>query len=291
YCCARMARDAGVTRLLAGDGGDELFGGNTRYAKQRVFEYYQRLPARLRTHAIEPPLLGTAPLRRVPVVRKAVSYVEQARTPMPDRMQAYNLLIRLSLDRVLTREFVASIDPDAPLREQREVYSASDARSLINRMLAFDWKYTLADSDLPKVIGAGTLAGIEVRFPLLENRLVDFSLRLEPEWKLKGTTLRWFFKEALRGFLPDATLAKKKHGFGLPFGLWVNRHAPLKELALSSLDSLRARRIVSGEFLDQLTREYLPQAPGYYGEMVWILVMLEQWLSARASDSRSRTDC
>ena len=52
-------------------------------------------------------------------------------------------------------------------------------------------------------------------------------MRLPPDLKVKGLKLRWFFKEALRGFLPDAIITKKKHGFGLPFGIWASQHAAL----------------------------------------------------------------
>ena len=145
-------------------------------------------------------------------------------------------------------------------------------------MLWYDWKYTLADNDLPKVLGSTKLAGLEVGFPLLDDRLVDFSLRLDPELKLKGLTLRWFFKEALKDFLPPEIITKKKHGFGLPFGVWAVEHPALRTIAMDSLDSLRSRGIVRAEFLDRLIKEYLPQHPGYYGELVWILMMLAQWL-------------
>lgn len=278
YYCAKAAKEAGVTRILAGDGGDELFGGNVRYAKQRVFGYYDKIPAPIRRGVLETLLTENSLAARVPGLKKAVSYVEQAKVPMPDRMQMYNLLTRLGVGTVLTREFLEQISIDAVRDQQRQVYAAADCDTQINRMLWLDWKYTLADNDLPKVLGATSLAGLPVGFPLLDDRLTDFSLRLEPEYKLKGLTLRWFFKEALKDFLPPEIITKKKHGFGLPFGVWVVQQPALRTLAMDSIASLKGRGIVRPEFLEKLVSEYLPQHPGYYGEMVWVLMMLGQWL-------------
>lgn len=280
YHCALMARGDGVTTLLAGDGGDELFGGNTRYAKQRVFDWYGVAPRALRSTVIEP-VLGLPGVGKVPPLRKARSYVEQARVPMPDRLQTYNLLGRLGLQAMLDPRFLEQVDPLAPARQQREVWAQARASTLVDRMLAFDWRYTLAETDLPKVTGTAALAGVTARFPLLDDALVDFSMRLPSDYKLRRLKLRWFFKEALRGFLPDEILVKKKQGFGLPFGVWATRHPALLRLATDSLEALAARGIVRPDFIRTLVREHLPAHPGYYGEMVWILMMLEQWLAVR----------
>ncbi len=279
YYCAKMARDDGVTKLLAGDGGDELFGGNARYAKQRVFGWYDAVPAPLRRGLLEP-VLERTPIGTLPLARKGRSYVEQAQVPLPDRLQQYNLLLRLGLDEVFTPDFLAQVDPTDALRQQQAVWGQVQGASALNRMLAYDWRYTLAEADLPKVRGSTQLAGVAVGFPFLEQALVDFSLALPTDYKLKGLKLRWFFKEALRGFLPDEILTKKKQGFGLPFGVWATKHDGLRAFASESLRSMAQRDIVQPAFVDTLLNERLPEHPGYFGEMVWLLTLLEHWLRA-----------
>lgn len=280
YSCAVRAREDGFTRMLAGDGGDELFAGNSRYALQKLLELYHGLPAGVR--AVLEPLAERTPFRRVPGLRQLGGYVRHAHVPMPDRLNSFLPLRHLGDDVLFEPAFLRAVDVRKPLEQQRATWRACDAQALVNRMLAYDWKFTLADSDLPKVRSATRLAGVTVGYPLLAHALTDFSLALPPHWKLRGMKLRWFFKDALRGVLPAATLRKRKHGFGLPFGPWLLQHAPLRRLAEESLAGIARRGIVRPAFVDDLMTALLPSSPGYYGEMVWLLMMLEQWLAAHA---------
>jgi asparagine synthase (glutamine-hydrolysing) len=200
---------------------------------------------------------------------------------MPARYDDYNLLERLGAAKVFTREFLGAVDPELPAAEVARSYGETEAGSLINHMLALDFKYTLADNDLPKVARSCELAGLEVRFPLLSDAVVAFSASLAPDLKLRRTQLRYFFKQALRGFLPQATIDKRKHGFGLPFGPWLRTHRALRQFAWDSLEALKKRRLVRPEFVDELGAARIGEHADYYGTMVWVLVMLEQWFSRR----------
>ena len=279
YFCAMRARERGFVRMLAGDGGDELFGGNSRYAMQNVFELYHRLPQRLRRTILEP-VSDTRLFRSVLGLRQMGGYVRHARAPMPDRLNAFNLLLFVGIEALLEPDFRAGVDAGAPLAQQRATWRTCEAPSLVNRMLAYDWKFTLADSDLPKVRAATQLAGTDVGYPFLGLALTDFSLRLPPDWKVRRHALRWFFKRALRDFLPVEIVRKKKHGFGLPFGTWLIRNPELRAMAEASLGGFADRGIVSPAAIRQLLQHRLAEAPGFYGELVWILLMLEQWLRA-----------
>lgn len=278
YYCARMAQADGITKLLGGDGGDELFGGNERYSTQILFSYYGRIPKPLRNKLIEP-LVHSFPLgERIMPVRKLRRYIEQARMPMPERLETYNHLHLLGQDVILDRAFVAAVDEHGPIDSLRDVYAGARGQNFINKMLALDLKFTLGDNDLPKVSRMCELAGIDVGYPFLQSPMIDFSAGLPVDFKVRGRKIRYFFKEALQGFLPAEIINKQKHGFGLPFGDWVVSHNALRSLAFDSLGGLKSRRIIRADFIDDLRDHKISEHPNYYGGLVWLLMILEQWL-------------
>jgi asparagine synthase (glutamine-hydrolysing) len=284
YYCAKLAAAHGHERILAGDGGDELFGGNERYAKQLTFEHYWKLPAALR-HGLMEPLLGRGALgRRSGVLGKAGSYVRQASVPLPDRLMTYNLLNFVEPSSFLSADILAGIDFGAPSRTLQDMYAAPAGTDTLNRLLKLDWRVTLADSDLPKVSRMCALAGIEVVYPMLDEGVVDVSMRLPVETKVAGGVLRPLYRQAFSNFLPQATLTKSKQGFGLPFGVWLHEKPGLRAFAFDALSDLEASGVLASGFSQGFLTEKVKQHPAYFGTLAWVLIALGLWLK----NSRAR---
>ncbi len=282
YHCARLAKRHGVNVLLAGDGGDEIFAGNERYAKQQIFELYGRLPRAVRRLLLEPLAFGVPGGGRIAPLRKLRRYIEQARVPLPQRLETYNLLHMLPLGDIFEPEFLHAVDPQHPIELMRASYERCDAHDALDRMLYLDWKFTLADNDLRKVNHMCAAAGVAVRYPMLDDELVELSIRIPPRLKMRRFELRHFYKRALRDFLPPEIIAKPKHGFGLPFGEWLRTVPELKDIAYAALRAHTSRGYLRSTFVEEMIRAHRADHAGFYGSMIWTVMMLELWLQSRA---------
>jgi asparagine synthase (glutamine-hydrolysing) len=277
YYCAKLARERGVDHLLAGDGGDELFAGNSRYVEQQVFELWNRVPGLVRRGLIQPVVAAWPDALAFHLVRRARGYIEKASIPLPARLEAYNLVRQLGAEAFFTADFRASVDPDAPLRAMQAVWDSTPGDDYLQHMLWYDWQYTLSDNDLRKVETMSAAAGVRVSYPMLDDGLVEFSMRVPPDVLMPGRQLRGFYKRAMAGYLPDEIINKKKHGFGLPFGLWLQESEPLRRLVMGNLESLRDRRVIRDELIERLLHLHGSEDARFYGVFVWVLAMLEQW--------------
>jgi asparagine synthase (glutamine-hydrolysing) len=276
YYCAVLAKEHGVGTLLAGDGGDEIFGGNERYATDQRFALYHKLPAWLRHGLIEPfaSLLPDGD-SKLSLPRR---YVRRANIPNPKRILSYGFFLSLPPEEVFEDAFLRQAGRNNWLDIAEGHFARAKATSELNRILYLDLKMTLADNDLRKVSGTAELARVNVRYPLLDDRLVEFAGRIPASLKLKGFEKRYIFKQAMKGMLPEMILNKKKHGFGVPLAQWLLDNPRMKELMQDILHDpkTRERGYFRADFYDRLMRLHKEQ-PHYYGEIVWYFVALEIW--------------
>lgn len=276
YYCALLAKEKGVGTLLAGDGGDELFGGNERYATDKRFALYQSIPGWLRRGLVEP-LTSLLPNNdsKLSLPRR---YVRRANIPNPRRILSYGFFLSMRPEEVFDDGFLESTGVDNWLAIPEGHFARANATSELNKILYLDVKMTLADNDLRKVSGTAELAGVNVRYPLLDDRLAELSGRIPATLKLNGFKKRYIFKQAMKDILPQKILYKKKHGFGVPLAQWLLQNPRMKQLMDDMMhDPLtRQRGYFRAGFFEKLMELHRRQ-PNFYGEIVWYLVALELW--------------
>jgi asparagine synthase (glutamine-hydrolysing) len=283
YYCAKLASEHGVELMLAGDGGDEIFAGNSRYVDQQILGLYSKVPPALRSYFIEPLVMNVPGLDGWNIGGKVRRYIRRARLAMPERLETDNFYRSAVLSEIFTAEALSAIDPDDPLANMREAYDRTQSGSMLQRMLHLDLKITLADNDLRKVTGACDMAGMQVAYPFLDDDLVEFSAQVPPSLLIRGMSRRWFFKHAIRDFLPKQTLAKRKHGFGIPYMEWPKENRELREIAVDCAESLKRRAYLRPDFLHSVIED----KSGIYDALVWDIMMLELWFRERAAATHS----
>lgn len=277
YYCAALAREAGVQTMLGGDGGDELFAGNSRYAEDKRFALYHSVPSWLRRGMIEPVT------RLFPENDGHLSlpgkYVRRASIPNPRRIFSYNFLLNVPPQEIFEPDVLAAAQPDRWMEIADAHFHSPQTGSELNRLMHMDVKMILADNDLRKVTGTAEIAGMRVRYPLLDDRLAEFAARIPSRLKLKGFKKRYIFKKAMQSLLPQAVLYKKKHGFGVPVSRWLLQDPQLHGLMKDVLGDSRTRQrgYFRPGFIENVLRLHREGHVGFYGEVVWYLLALELW--------------
>ena len=278
FLCAQMARECGITRLLAGDGGDEIFGGNERYTVDAVFGRYQQIPGLLRRALLEP-ILSTLPDGGATVVGRAQRYVRRASLPNPRRFYSYEFFFAQDGRELLSKDFLAVLDVEAPWKVLDEHFDRVTAGSELNRLMYLDMKLTIGDNDLLKVTRTAEAAGMGVRFPFLDLPLVEYSATWPARFKVHAGEKRLLFKQAFGELLPPEILAKRKHGFGVPTSLWLRTHSGFSDLAHDALlgPSAHVQSYFRPGALEDLLRLHAADTTAFYGDIVWSVLMLELW--------------
>jgi asparagine synthase (glutamine-hydrolysing) len=276
YVISKLARQH-VTVALAGDGGDELFGGYDTYKAFKVARLYRKIPGFLRRGLIGPAV------RRLPASEKRLSFEFKAKkftagAEYPPSIAntlwwgAYTPELKARLLAPSLRERV-SPDPFGPIREQDAHNRAADP---LDRIAYLDLKLYLQDDLLVKVDRMSMANSLEIRTPFLDYTFVEFAATIPSRLKLKGYESKHILKKALASRLPAEILNKKKIGFDIPLGPWLRNE--LREFVLDTLSPARLKRhgYLDEGFVRKILDEHMAGAHNHR-QLLWPLVIFQFW--------------
>src|SRR5690606_32734176 len=207
---ARMAR-RDVTVALSGDGGDELMGGYSRYARAAAWwARREKLPGALRSP--------------VALAMRAMSGVVPSGRIGEQAGKLAQVLAAEHSGRFY-RQFVSYWK-----RPERVVIDASmpdglfDQASTLPFLDHITWLDTvsyLPDDILVKVDRAAMSVSLETRVPMLDHRVYEFARRLPWRYKRRDGQGKWLLRQLLYRHVPRDLVDRPKKGFGVPLGIWL----------------------------------------------------------------------
>jgi len=231
YCLAKMTRRH-VTVALSGDGGDETFGGYTRYLVGLRNAYPTPLPRPARK------LAGTIGERLPDWVRGKRRLRWLNLSPEERYLDGLTYFDRVSRAHLFAPSFRAALEDADRLDSDFNAMGDVGGGDILRGMQYLDFASYLPSDILVKVDRASMWTSLEVRAPFLDHRLVEFALSLPAHYHV-GHTGKLLLKRAMRGLLPEVILDRPKMGFGMPLDRWFR--TSLRGFARSRLDSPSSR--------------------------------------------------
>ncbi len=165
------------------------------------------------------------------------------------------------------------------LQTEPSVFSTdlnSDA-SYLNRLMALNIKFKGADQILTKVNNLTQAAGLQGRSPLFDQRIVDWSMEIPPEYKLSGVEEKAVLKQAVKDILPERIIHRPKSGMMVPVQLGFKKYWQREARNLL----LNKKSLISTYINPEIIRNWLDFQGDIwhrYGVKLWLLVSLEIWL-------------
>jgi len=287
YLISRVARSQ-VTVALSGDGCDEQFCGYVRYWSTRAMaDTFHRLPDGVRK--MLGLLLATVPSEWVnrfyqplrghlPGWLQVANFDDKWRKLLAalmrggDVMELYRTTICLwEADDILTLT-----GKGIPECLYEEMFRKTQMWPVISRLMRIDQGTYLVDDLLTKVDRASMAVSLEVRVPLLDHRVVEYTSRLPENVKYRRGVGKYLLKKLLAQYVPSKLFERPKMGFGVPIDRWFRDE--LKELLLSYLspERLKEEGLFNEGLVEKKMREHLAGHANHQHRL-WSLLMWEMW--------------
>ena len=287
---SKLARSE-VTVALSGDGGDEQFAGYVRYwtthSLINSMKYFPQSMAEFLTK-IPPPLLFRfyRPLIRFLPQRFRIQnfYDKWEKFLYLSSQRELKELYRMTICLWTPEEVHALTGKTVPGSRYETEFDRNPHASDLNQMMRVDMNTYLPDAMLTKVDRAGMASGLEVRVPLLDHRVVEYTMGLPDHLKYSAGTGKYLLKKLLERYLPPDLFVRPKMGFGVPMGAWFRKE--LKEFLLDYLSPSRLKRTAwfNPSYVEGKIQEHMSGRVNHQYRLWSLLVWemwAERWLSGR----------